>query len=68
MTSKEHITHLFAICIEKLGLKTFRVAHLLENGCLACVGVTDDQDPKALDILPLSEVWEVLCTHAARSW
>jgi hypothetical protein len=41
--------HLVSLVVEIDWFATLCMAHLLQNGCLSGVGVTDDQNPKALD-------------------
>jgi hypothetical protein len=41
--------HLVSLVVKIDWFATLCMAHLLQNGCLSGVGVTDDQNPKALD-------------------
>jgi hypothetical protein len=48
---EKQVTYRFTISIETNRFTTLGMAHLLQNGCLPGVGVTDDQDSKVLNIL-----------------
>ena len=43
--------HHISLVVEIDWFATPCMAHLLQNGCLSGIGITDDQDPKALGAL-----------------